>query len=198
MKSYDNSVWWENVDEALINQLREFEYPVYTKKGEVMNKVPVHYFPLNSDTTKYEYPMIAIRHATETFDNDRYDPNPIQVAVREDGFAVFEDPAIPYTLGYQLDIIASKQRDMNYLVKQFISTFKPRGHIEVKDASGNKRSCYYTQYLQSHSVNYQSVRGEDRLLRTIVLFNVSVEVDSGKQREVKIVTKSPIINNSSE
>ena len=94
---YDNSVWWENVDRALLNMFKGI-YIIKTEKG-VQTKVPipVEFFPLNMNTKKYTYPMVMIRHQGETFDIDRYDSNPVQVS-QVDGKAIYEDSAIPYKL----------------------------------------------------------------------------------------------------
>ena len=191
---YDNSVWWENVDRALLNMFKGI-YIIKTEKG-VQTKVPipVEFFPLNMNTKKYTYPMVMIRHQGETFDIDRYDPNPIKVS-QVDGKAIYEDSAIPYKLHYQIDIATEKQRDMNNIMKQIITMFRPRGLIKVVDDGGNERNCYYSYVAKPiHQLDYYAVRGEDRLLRTVILFDVNVEVDSGEQREVRIVTKNPIIN----
>ena len=191
MTIYDRSVWWENVDTSLLNLLKDF---YYVKNGSPVS-VPVKMFPINMDTTKLTYPIILVRHSNESFDIDRYDANDVKVS-QQDGVAIYEQSAIPYKLSYQIDFVAEKQRDINTLVQQWISTFRPRFYLDVRDNSGEMRKCYVTQVGKPHNVDYQAVRGEDRLLRTVVLFDVNVEIDSGKQKEVRIVTKSPTINNN--
>lgn len=191
---YDNSIWWENVDKVLLNKFNNI-YIIKTEKG-VQTKVPipVEFFPINMDTTEYAFPKIFIRHQGESFDMDRYDANPVRVS-QLDGVAIYEESAIPYKLHYQIDIVTEKQRDMNIAVKQILALFRPRGILEVEDDNGVVRNCYYTYFTQPvHELTYSAVRGEDRVLRTVLLFDVNVEIDSGFRREVRIVTKNPNIN----
>lgn len=191
---YDRSVWWENVDRALLQKFRGICITKTLKGKDNQVPVPVEFFPLNMNTTKYTFPMMMIRHQGETFDMDRYDSSPVRVS-QVDGKATYEESAIPYKLHYQIDIATEKQRDMNTIMKQIISMFRPRGMIEVVDDSGVSRSCYYTYVTKPlHNLDYYAIRGEDRLLRTVILFDVNVEIDSGEQREVRIVTQSPTID----
>ena len=42
-------------------------------------------------------------------------------------------------------------------------------------------------------IDYYAVRGEDRLLRTVIEFKVQIELDMGTSYKRDIVSKNPII-----
>ena len=185
---YDRSVWWEEVDKALLELLKNFHY---VKNDKKRIKVPVLFFPLSMNTEKYEYPIVMIRHVNEEFDLERYSAYPVQVSV-DGNVATYEDSARPYTLNYQLDIITEKQRDLNYLTKQWSCLVPLRGTIPVVDVEGTVRNCFMS-CKPPRMIDYYAVRGEDRLLRTVIEFKVQIELDMGTSYKRDIVSKNPII-----
>lgn len=189
---YDRSVWWEEVDKALLNLLKNFHY---VKNNKERVKVPVLFFPLSMNTEKYEYPIVMFRHLNEEFDLKRYSALPVQVLVEGDT-AIYEESAKPYTLNYQLDIITEKQRDLNYLTKQWSCLVPLRGTIPVTDVEGTVRYCYMS-CEPPRAIDYYAVRGEDRLLRTVIKFKVQIELDMGSATRKSIVSKNPSITTNS-
>lgn len=190
---YDRSVWWEEVDLALLDLLKNFHY---VKNNKERVKVPVLFFPLSMNNEKYEYPIVMFRHLNEEFDLERYSALPVQVSI-EDNVATYEDSARPYTLNYQLDIIAEKQRDLNYLTKQWSCLVPIRGTIPVVDTEGTTRRCFMS-CEPPRQIDYYAVRGEDRLLRTVIKFKVKIELDMGTSYKREVVTQNPSISVNSD
>lgn len=185
----NRSVWWEEVDIALVKFLNE---NVFYKRGSIEKPVPVHFYPIREEQIIKEglRPGIAIQHIKATFDSDRYTDEEV-VAKVEDGIAYIESCAKPYTLQYQIELISDYQSDLNYMTRCWHSATGRRFLLDVEDAEGTKRKSYV--WVERQVNNTVLIETEERLFRSIILINVQVELDEGNVRLEQIVSIPPNI-----
>ena len=67
----NRSVWWEEVDQALYDFIKE---NVFYKRGGKEIPVPIHFYPIKDERLIKSglRPGVAIQHLVEKFDTDRY------------------------------------------------------------------------------------------------------------------------------
>lgn len=185
----NRSVWWEEVDIALVDFLNK---NVFYKRGSTEKPVPVHFYPIRDENLIKTglRPGIAIQHLSAKFDGDRYSDEDV-VAKVEDGIAYIESSAKPYTLQYQIEFISDLQSDLNYMTRCWHSATGRRFMLDVHDAEGTKRQSYV--WVERQVNNTVLIEAEERLFRSIVLINVKVELDEGNVRLEHIVSIPPSI-----
>lgn len=185
----NRSVWWEEVDTALVKFLND---NVFYKRGTTEKPVPVHFYPIRDERIIKTglRPGIAIQHLTETFDSDRYSDEDV-VAKVENGIAHIESCAKPYTLQYQIEFISDLQTDLNYMTRCWHGATGRRFMLDVHDAEGVPRRSYVSVQKQANSTVL--VETEERLFRSITIINVKVEIDEGKVKLEHIVSIPPSI-----
>lgn len=182
---YDRSVWVEEVDRGLYNLIKQIvKYPDY-------NNTPIDVtptFPLDAtDIKDIELPTVIIKHIGETFDMDRYDPNNTLVTVSTTQTKVIrEDLAKPYNLNYQLDFISEYKEDMNMMTKYWSAIVGKRYMLPVTTVDGQPMTCYMYLVKPPSVMNQQ--KGDLALFRTIMLYDIKVELDLGVSTESDIVT----------
>lgn len=181
---YDRSVWIEEVDRGLFNLIKEIvKYPDY-------NNTPIGVtptFPLDdTDIRDITLPTVMIKHVGEKFDMDRYDPNNTLVTVSTTNTKVIrEELAKPYTLNYQLDFLSEYKEDMNCMTKYWSGHIGKRYMLPVVNAEGTPMRCYMTMVGSPTTLNQQT--GQLSLFRTIMLYDIKVEIDLGVSTESDIV-----------
>ena len=186
----NRSVWWEEVDQALYDFIKE---NVFYKRGGKEIPVPIHFYPIKDEHLIKSglRPGVAIQHLVEKFDTDRYSSEEV-VTATIDNVAHIEQSAKPYTLQYQIEFISDLQTDVNYMTRCWHSATGMRFMLPVKDAEGTQRYSYV--YTNRQAKTYVTVETEDRLIRDIIQINVKVELDEGIVRQGAIVTTPPIIS----
>ena len=182
---YDRSVWIEEVDKGLYDLIKKVvHYPD-------LNNTPISVtptFPLaNTDLEDIQLPTVIIKHIGEKFDMDRYDPNNTLITVSTSATKVTrEELAKPYTLNYQLDFLSEYKEDMNSMLKYWHSFVGKRYMLPVVNAEGKEMTCYMVLVKDPTTLNQQ--KGDIKLYRTVMLYDIKVELDMGATTETNIVT----------
>ena len=146
----------------------------------------------DEDFTEEDYPVISLYNLYDRFSKIRYSPEPVVVQRDFDSNnAVVEESALPYDLFYQIDFWANLQSDMNSMLKQWKSFAPFWFNLDVKDESGNLRSCFV---ISRNDFNKSDLlKGGKRLFHSFGTYKVQVELDNKHNQEAPMV-KETIIN----
>lgn len=179
----NDSVWYEQVDIALVELLRN-TIQIDGKPVKVVVRKP------DEDFNEEDYPLVSIYALFDRFSVDRYSPEQVVVRVDyEKSLAVLEDSAVPYDLYYQIDFWATLQSDMNSMTKQWKSFSKRWFNLEVEDESGVLRSCFVM--LRNDFGKSDLIRNGKRLFHSFGTYKIQTEIDDNVQSIVPILTKEP-------
>ena len=175
------SVWYEEVDRGFIALIKKV----------LGDNIPIHFTPNVNTGTKVAYPLVKIHHLGEKFDQYRYDPTPVTTRIDyETKRVVRESSAKPYTLSYQIDIVSTSKGKLNDLSLKWRAFLEPHFNLEVKDKSGEPRSCYV---ITTNSVQVTEQEQNDLILyRSIYRFDIKVELDEVIESTTPVVTKVDI------
>lgn len=178
-------VWYEQVDRALIKFLKE-NVEVIDRKTK--KRVPINVLVRNpQEEAQIKNPCATIYHYDERQDRFRYDWRR-QVVSRdtEKGTALIGESAKPYNLYVQIDFWSDYQAEINDMTMQWCSSFDYESYLEVVDSSGTTRYC--TVNRTGFNKQDYNEDGERQFQRTYC-YEIWVELDSGKTKEVNILTK---------
>ena len=177
------SVWFEQVDSALVKLLRQ-TIQIDGKPVKVVIRKP------DEDFNEEDYPLVSIYNLYDRFSVERYSPEPTVVGRDvESNTAILEDSALPHDLFYQIDFWATLQSDMNSMTKQWKSFSKLWFNLDVLDESGTPRSCFV---LSRNDFNKSDLLSKGkRLFHSFGTYKVQVEIDEKVQTTVPIVTNIP-------
>lgn len=183
------SVWFEQVDTALIKHIQEsVRLP---NANKVLTPVPVKVRKPDEDFKIEEYPCITIYNLYSMRDEVRYCPD--DVVVSRDttkNTLIKEKPAIPYSLYYQIDFWARKQSQMNDMTRLWLGHHPDRCfNLPVKDTSGNDRSCFVLMTDDLKKSDFLS--GIQRTFHSMLTYRVWVEIDERIQSESHMVSTMP-------
>lgn len=183
------SVWFEQVDTALIKYIQESVRLLNASK--VLTPVPVKVRKPDEDFKIEEYPCITIYNLYSMRDEVRYCPD--DVVVSRDttkNTLIKEKPAIPYSLYYQIDFWARKQSQMNDMTRLWLGQHPDRCfNLPVKDISGNDRSCFVLMTDDLKKSDFLS--GIQRTFHSMLTYRVWVEIDERIQSESHMVSTMP-------
>lgn len=181
---YQRNVWYEEVDTALYNLITKTVF-YKTENGEIKFVEP-RFSMDEEDINKMSLPTVLIRSLGEEFDLYRYDPTPTRLEIVGDNKITLEDSAKPYTLKYQLDFLSRYRVDMNDILRSWYNKVPKRFLLDVKDTEGTERKCYMLQVRPSSTLN--RTYGENTLYRTIIQYDIKVEIDEGTTYEVNVAS----------
>lgn len=185
MAQKSESVWFEQVDTALIEYIQKF-ISLPTLNGEV-EPIPVSVRKPDEDFKIEIYPSITLYAVSYSRHEIRYYPFEITVARDDKTISLIrEKGAVPYTLKYQVDFWAKKQSQMNEMLRMWLG-YNPERYINlpVKDVAGNDRNVLMLQ--DGEIVKSDLIDGESRIFHTIITYDIWVALDE------KLQTKVPYI-----
>lgn len=178
----NTSVWFEQVDTALIELFRKVIH-VDGKPVKVIVRKP------DEDFKEEDYPLISIYNLYDRFSRIRYSPEPVVVNRNFDSkCAVMESSALPYDLSYQIDFWATLQSDMNKMIEQWREYAPFWFNLNVLDESGNDRSCFVISNNDFNKSDLMS--GGKRLFHSFGTYRVQVELDHNIPTEAPMVTET--------
>lgn len=192
---YNRSVWIEQVDLGLKNLISKVVK--YENAEGVITPVTPTFPLLDMDLNEIELPTVLIRNLGYTFDMKRYDPNNTNIVVRtssETNTATLESLAKPYTIHYQLDFLSEYKEDMNYMTMMWNSIIDKRHMLPVQDLNGESRLSYMHLVKDPQILNKES--GDNKLFRTVMLYDIKVELDIGEETTRYIASKIDVGVNS--
>lgn len=176
------SVWFEQVDIALVNLLSNL-IRIDGKPVKVVIRKP------DDDFTTEDYPLISVYNLYDRFSVSRYSPEPVVVSKDEKSNSLLvEESALPYDLFYQIDFWANLQSDMNSMTRQWKSYSKMWFNLDVTDESGNPRSCFV---LSQNDFNKSDLlSGGKRLFHSFGTYKIQVELDDNVQSKLPMITNT--------
>lgn len=180
------SVWFEQVDTALINHIRGIvKLP---NANGVLTPVPVKVRKPDEDFKIEEYPCISLYNLYSVRDNVRYYPDMVVVGRDlENNQAILEKGAIPYTLFYQIDFWSRLQTDMNNMTRIWLGNHPDLSfNLPVKDVSGNDRDCLVM--LADSLRKFDHLENEHRTFHSALTYKVWVELDERIQVEKPMIS----------
>ena len=176
------SVWFEQVDTALIN---------FIQKNIIIDGKPVKakVRKPDEDFDIEDYPLVSVYNLYDRFSTYRYNPEG-SVTQRdvENNALVFEDPALPYDLYYQIDFWSILQSDMNEMTKQWKAKTKFWFNLDVQDESGNPRSCFVL--MRNDVAKSDLLQKGRRVFHSFGTYKIQVEIDEKTQSTQPMVTKT--------
>ena len=186
MPIQSESVWFEQVDTALINYIKGVvKLP---NKSGVLTPVPVKIRKPDEDFKIEEYPCITLYNLYSIRDDERYFPD--KVVVERDyvnNRLIEERGAIPYSLFYQFDFWTRTQSQMNDITRMWLGHNPDRFfNLPVKDLSGQYRSSFVLMTDDLRKSDF--ITGTDRTFHSTLTYRVWVEIDEKIRSESDMVT----------
>ena len=179
----NESVWFEQVDRALIKHLKEL-IKLPNEAGKIVS-VPVSVRKPEEDFKVEVYPSITIYAIQATPDIVRYFPDKVKTSEPSGNVITMEDSAKPFTLHYQIDFWSKYQTHMNTMTELWLSSFWRDFNLPVIDMAGNSRDCYV--YSDHRITKSDLLEDSKRIFHSILTLRVWVELDNRKPEEVFIV-----------
>lgn len=172
------NVWFEEVNTGLLKEIKRTVRIRDSKGSSVVLDDKALVIRKPEEDFKFEtFPCVSIYNLTYGHQPIRYNPNPVRVG--EDNVnhkVIFEDPAVPFDLEYQIDFWARYQEDMDYMTRTWLIKHFRQFNLPVIDDGGNERTC---NCLQIGSVTKSDlVLGGERLFHSIIKYHIWVELDN--------------------
>ena len=186
------NVWFEEVNTGLIKEIRD-SVRIKDRKGRLVpldDKAIVVRKP--EEDFKFEvFPCVSIYNSTFYHDPLRYNPTPVKIGeYKEENLAVMEEPAIPFVLNYQIDFWAEYQVDRDTMIRTWLMKHFRQFNLDVLDDWGVDRSCNCLK--QGSVVNSDLVRNGERLLHSIIKYQIWVELDEEIRYNKPMANKAKI------
>ena len=180
------SVWYEQVDIALVELLRNIIH-IDGKPVKVVVRKP------DDDFNEEDYPLVSIYALYDRFSKIRYSSEPV-VIHRDEGSAtaVISESALPYDLIYQIDFWSTLQTDMNSMTKQWKAFARSWFNLLVLDESGTERSCFVL--VRNDFNKADLLREGKRLFHSFCTCKIQVELDESVPTTTYMVTESPTVD----
>ena len=190
------NVWFEEVNTGLIKEIRD-SVRIKDRKGCLVpldDKAIVVRKP--EEDFKFEvFPCVSIYNSTFYHDPLRYNPTPVKIGeYKEENLAIMEEPAIPFVLNYQIDFWAEYQVDRDTMIRTWLMKHFRQFNLDVLDDWGVDRSCNCLK--QGGVVNSDLVRNGERLLHSIIKYQIWVELDEEIRYNKPMANKAKIILNT--
>ena len=190
------NVWFEEVNAGLIKEIRD-SVRIKDRKGCLVpldDKAIVVRKP--EEDFKFEvFPCVSIYNSTFYHDPLRYNPTPVKIGeYKEENLAIMEEPAIPFVLNYQIDFWAEYQVDRDTMIRTWLMKHFRQFNLDVLDDWGVDRSCNCLK--QGSVVNSDLVRNGERLLHSIIKYQIWVELDEEIRYNKPMANKAKVTLNT--
>ena len=172
LQAKSGSVWYEQVDTALVSLLSNIQ--VQNSEGELE---PVKVVIKSPDTEIKEFPCISIFCYDERFDNNRFGGE--KFVINRDmnkGTATIEYPALPFNLYYQIELWAEYHLDINSMAMQFLNLIGEHYSLSVKDTEGNSRLSVMDK-VDYKNLDYVDDDLKKKVFRRLYSYRIQVELD---------------------
>ena len=183
------SVWFEQVDTALINYIKGIvKLP---NSNGVLTPVPVKVRKPDEDFKIEEYPCITLYNLYSKRDEERYFPDTVVVERDLDNNKIIEErSAIPYSLFYQIDFWSRQQSQMNDMTRMWLGHHPDRCfNLPVKDLSGNNRESFVLMTDDLKKSDF--LTDTKRTFHSVLTYRVWVEIDERIRSEGYLITEIP-------
>jgi len=177
------SVWYPQVNLALKTLI-----PTIVKVYNRDNKLVSVRTLIRTPESEFEietFPSVSIFPYDERFAQFRYLDGKVLVSKDiEEGTAIIEDTAKPYSLFYQIEFWARFEQDIDQMIMMWNSSFARYNTIVVTDTSGISRTCFM-RLIRMNKLDTIEKRDE-RLFHRVYSYEIWVELDEVTQEEVPI------------
>lgn len=183
------SVWFEQVDTALINYIKGIvKLP---NSNGVLTPVPVKIRKPDEDFKIEEYPCITLYNLYSVRDEERYFPDTVVVDRDFDNHRLIEEKsAIPYSLFYQIDFWSRQQSQMNDMTRMWLGHHPDKCfNLPVKDLSGNNRDSFVLMTDDLKKSDF--LTDTKRTFHSVLTYKVWVEIDERIRTEGYLITEIP-------
>ena len=183
------SVWFEQVDTALINYIKGIvKLP---NSNGVLTPVPVKIRKPDEDFKIEEYPCITLYNLYSVRDEERYFPDTVVVERDVDNHRLIEEKsAIPYSLFYQIDFWSRQQSQMNDMTRMWLGHHPDKCfNLPVKDLSGNNRDSLVLMTDDLKKSDF--LTDTKRTFHSVLTYKVWVEIDERIRTEGYLITEIP-------
>lgn len=183
------SVWFEQVDTALINYIKGIvKLP---NSNGVLTPVPVKIRKPDEDFKIEEYPCITLYNLYSVRDEERYFPDTVVVERDFDNHRLIEEKsAIPYSLFYQIDFWSRQQSQMNDMTRMWLGHHPDKCfNLPVKDLSGNNRDSFVLMTDDLKKSDF--LTDTKRTFHSVLTYKVWVEIDEHIRTEGYLITEIP-------
>lgn len=183
------SVWFEQVDTALINYIKGIvKLP---NDSGILTPVPVKIRKPDEDFKIEEYPCITLYNLYSVRDEVRYFPDTVIVDRDIPNHKLIEEKsAIPYSLFYQIDFWSRQQSQMNDMTRLWLGYHPDRCfNLPVKDLSGNNRESFVLMTDDLKKSDF--LTDTQRTFHSVLTYKVWVEIDERIRTEGYLVTSIP-------
>ena len=184
------SVWFEQVDTALLNYIKGIvKLP---NSNGVLTPVPVKIRKPDEDFKVEEYPCVTIYNLYSVRDEIRYFPDTVVVERYPDSNKVIEErSAIPYSLYYQLDFWSRQQTHMNEMTRRWLGYHPDKYfNLPVKDISGNDRNSFVLMTDDLRKADF--LTDTKRTFHSVLTYKVWVEIDERIRTDGYLITEIPL------
>lgn len=172
------NVWFEEVNRGLLKELKDTirvkdvnDALVTLDDRALIIRKP------EEDFKSEVFPCVSIYNLDYKHEPSRYNPAPIVVGRDEEAKQViFEDPAVPFTLTYQIDFWAKYQTDIDYMTRAWLAKHFRQFNLKVIDDGGVNRTC--NCLMQGNVVKSDLLQGGERLFHSIIKYQIWVELDN--------------------
>ena len=183
------SVWFEQVDTALINYIKGIvKLP---NSNGVLTPVPVKIRKPDEDFKIEEYPCITLYNLYSKRDEVRYFPDTVVVDRDPENHRIIEEKsAVPYSLFYQIDFWSRQQSQMNDMTRMWLGHHPDRCfNLPVKDLSGNNRDSFVLMTDDLKKSDF--LTDTKRTFHSVLTYKVWVEIDERIRSEGYLITEIP-------
>lgn len=186
------NVWFEEVNTGLLSEIKD-TVRVRNANGVLValeDKALVVRKP--EEDFKFEvFPCVSIYNLNYRHDPLRYNPAPVKVGEDlENKQIILEDPAVPFSLNYQIDFWAKYQTDMDCMTRTWLMKHFRQFNLKVVDDGGVERSC--NCLAQGSIVKSDLTLNGERLFHSLIKLQIWVELDDETRYNKPMVVERSI------
>lgn len=172
------NVWFEEVNIGLLKEIKDtVRIKDYNGVLTALDDKALIIRKPEEEFKSEVFPCVSIYNLDYKHDQSRYNPAPIVVGVDEENkMVIFEDPAVPFNLTYQIDFWAKYQEDMDMMTRTWLTKHFRQFNLKVVDDGGTERTC--NCLIQGNIVKSDLLQGGKRLFHSILKYQIWVELDN--------------------
>lgn len=171
------NVWFEEVNTGLLKELKNTVRIKDANGVLVALKDEALVIRKPEEDFKFEtFPCVSIYNLSYGHEPVRYNPAPIEIGKDEiNHLVIFEDPAVPFDLSYQIDFWSEYETDMDCMTRTWLMKHFRQFNLKVVDDGGTERTCNCLQ--KGKVVKSDLVLNGNRLFHSVIKYQIWVELD---------------------
>lgn len=186
------NVWFEEVNTGLLKELKDTiriknanGVLVALEDNALLIRKPEEDFKLET------FPCVSIYNLSYKHSPERYNSSLVKVGEDlENHIAIMEEPAVSFSLEYQIDFWSKYQEDMDGMTRTWLMKHFRQFNLNVIDDGGKERSC--NCLTQGSVVKSDLVLNGERLFHSIIKLQIWVELDNETRYNKPMVVQRDI------